>query len=161
MAKKKDDRLEDLKNSFDKVWLAGLGALAQAEKQGGRFFKTLVKKGKKYEELIPVAGDAVKDSVKAARKQANDAFQGMEAAFDRQVKAAMKRAGVASKKDVDALKKEIATPQKERQEHAAHPRRKGPPRKRRRSPRKRKSLRPGSERSASATYPSVIWLRVR
>ena len=109
MAKKEDDRLEDLKNSFDKVWLAGLGALAQAEKQGGRFFKTLVKKGKKYEELIPVAGDAVKDSVKAARKQANDAFQGMEAAFDRQVKAAMKRAGLASKKDIDALKKEIAS----------------------------------------------------
>ena len=107
MAKNKDDRLDDLKTSLEKVWLAGLGALAQAEKQGGKLFKTLVKKGKKYEVLIPIAGDAVKDSVKAARKQANDAFQGMEAAFDQQVKAAMKRAGVASKKDVDALKKEI------------------------------------------------------
>lgn len=107
MAKNKDDRLEDLKTSLEKVWLAGLGALAQAEKQGGKLFKTLVKKGKKYEVLIPIAGDAVKDSVKAARKQANDAFQGMETAFDRQVKAAMKRAGVASKKDIDALKKEI------------------------------------------------------
>ena len=31
----------------------------------------------------------------------------LTAAFDQQVKAAMKRAGVASKKDVDALKKEI------------------------------------------------------
>ena len=108
MAKTKDDRLEELKASFEKVWLAGLGALAQAEKQGDKLFKTLVKKGKKYEVLIPVAGEAVKGSVKAARKQANEAFQGMEAAFDRQVKAAMKRAGVASKKDVDALKKEIA-----------------------------------------------------
>ena len=109
MAKKKDDRLEDLKASFEKVWLAGLGALAQAEKQGDKLFKALVKKGKKYEVLVPIAGDAVKDSVKAARKQANDAFQGMESAFDRQVKAAMKRAGLASKKDVDALKKEIAS----------------------------------------------------
>jgi len=108
MAKTKDDRLEDLKASFEKVWLAGLGALAQAEKQGDKLFKTLVKKGKKYEVLIPIAGDAVKESVKAARKQANDAFQGMEAAFDRQVKAAVKRAGLASKKDVDALKKEVA-----------------------------------------------------
>ncbi len=107
MAKNKDDRLEDLKTSLEKVWLAGLGALAQAEKQGGKLFKTLVKKGKKYEVLIPIAGDAVKDSVKAARKQANDVFQGMEAAFDRQLKAAIKRAGVASKKDIDALKKEI------------------------------------------------------
>ncbi len=109
MAKTKDDRLEDLKASFEKVWLAGLGALAQAEKQGDKLFKTLVKKGKKYEVLIPIAGDAVKDSVKAARKQANETFQGMETAFDRQVKAAMKRAGLASKKDIDALKKEIAS----------------------------------------------------
>ena len=109
MAKNKDDRIEDLKTSFEKVWLAGLGALAQAEKQGGKLFKTLVKKGKKYEVLIPIAGDAVKDSVKTARKQANDAFRGMEAAFDRQVKAAMKRSGVATKKDVEALKKEIAS----------------------------------------------------
>ena len=109
MAKTKDDRLEDLKTSFEKVWLAGLGALAQAEKQGDKLFKTLVKKGKKYEVFIPVAEDAVKESVKAARKQANDAFRGMEAAFDRQVKAAVKRAGLASKKDVDALKKEIAS----------------------------------------------------
>jgi len=108
MAKTKDDRLEDLKTSFEKVWLAGLGALAQAEKQGDKLFKTLVKKGKKYEVLIPIAGDAVKESVKGARKQANDAFKGMEAAFDRQVKAAVKRAGLASKKDVDALKKEVA-----------------------------------------------------
>lgn len=108
MAKRKDDRLQDLKTSFEKVWLAGLGALAQAEKQGDKLFKTLVKKGKKYEVLIPVAGEVVKESVKAARKQANDAFQGMEAAFDRQVKAAVKRAGLASKKDVEALKKEIA-----------------------------------------------------
>lgn len=108
MAKKKGDRIEDLKTSMEKVWLAGLGALSQAEKQGDKLFKNLVKRGKKYEELIPVAGDAVKDSVKAARKGAGDAFQGMEAAFDKQVKAAMKRAGLASKKDVDALKKEVA-----------------------------------------------------
>ena len=108
MAKKKSDRIEDLKTSLETVWLAGLGALAQAEKQGDKLFKTLVKKGKKYEELIPVAGDAVKGSVKAARKQATEAFQGMEAAFDRQVKAAVRRAGFASKKEVAALKKEIA-----------------------------------------------------
>ncbi len=89
MARKKGDRLEDLKTSLETVWLAGLGALAQAEKQGGKLFKTLVKQGKKYEELIPLAGDAVKGSVKAARKQANETFQDMEAAFDRKVKAAL------------------------------------------------------------------------
>jgi poly(hydroxyalkanoate) granule-associated protein len=108
MAKKKADRLEDLKATAEKVWLAGLGALAQAEKQGDKLFKSLVKKGKRYDELIPLAGDAVKGSVMTAKKQANEAFQGMEAAFDRQVKAAVKRAGLARKADVDALKKEVA-----------------------------------------------------
>lgn len=108
MAKKKAERLDDLKATAEKVWLAGLGALAQAEKQGDKLFRSLVKKGKRYEEFIPLAGDAVKDSVTTAKKQASDAFQGMESAFDRQVKAAMKRAGLASKSDVDALKKEVA-----------------------------------------------------
>ncbi len=108
MAKKKGERLDDLKATAEKVWLAGLGALAKTEKQGDKFFKSLVKKGKQYEEYIPLASDAVKDSVTIAKKQASDAFQGMESAFDRQVKAAMKRAGLASKSEVDALKKEVA-----------------------------------------------------
>ena len=137
MAKTKDDRLADLKTSFEKVWLAGLGALAQAEKQGDKLFKTLVKKGKKYEVLIPVAGEAVKGSVKAAQKQANDAFQGMEAAFDRQVKAAMKRAGLASKKDIDALKKEIAGLKKRAKGTRASTKKKTAPKKKKPATRKR------------------------
>ena len=70
MAKKKDDALHAVKTSANKVWLAGLGALAQAGKQGDKLFKTLVKKGKKYEDLIPTSGD-VRDTVDAAKKQAS------------------------------------------------------------------------------------------
>ena len=107
MAKKKDDSLDTLKTSANKVWLAGLGALAQAGKQGDKLFKTLVKKGKKYEDLIPTSGD-VKDTVDAAKKQATETYISMEATFDRQVAAALKRAGVARQAEVDALRKEVA-----------------------------------------------------
>jgi len=107
MAKKKDDALRALKTSTNKVWLAGLGALAQAGKQGDKLFKTLVKKGKKYEDLIPTSGD-VRDTVDAAKKQATETYTSMEAAFDRQVASALKRAGVAQQAEVDALKKEVA-----------------------------------------------------
>ncbi len=107
MAKKKDDALHALKTSANKVWLAGLGALAQAGKQGDKLFKALVKKGKKYEDLIPTSGD-VKDTVDAAKKQANETYSSMEAAFDRQVANALKRAGVARQSEVNALKKEVA-----------------------------------------------------
>ena len=150
MAKNKDDRLEDLKTSLEKVWLAGLGALAQAEKQGGKLFKTLVKKGKKYEVLIPIAGDAVKDSVKAARKQANDAFQGMEAAFDQQVKAANETCRRREQEGRRCVEEGNRTPQEERHEHAGSDEEKDHQEKEDASPRKRQSLRPRSERSASA-----------
>ena len=107
MAKKKDDALDALKTSANKVWLAGLGALAQAGKQGDKLFKTLVKKGKKYEDLIPTSGD-VRDTVDAAKKQASETYNSMEAAFDRQVANALERAGVARQAEVNALKKEVA-----------------------------------------------------
>ena len=106
MAKKKDDALYALKTSANKVWLAGLGALAQTEKQGDKLFKTLVKKGKKYEDLIPTSGD-VKDTVDAAKKQATETYTSMEAAFERQVATALKRARVAQQAEVNALKKEV------------------------------------------------------
>lgn len=107
MAKNKGDKRESFKSSAEKVWLAGLGALAEAEKQGDKLFKSLVKKGKKYEELIPAASDAVKDSITSARKQANSAFQELESAIDRRVKAGIKRAGLARQSELDALKKEV------------------------------------------------------
>ena len=107
MAKKKDDALHAVKTSANKVWLAGLGALAQAGKQGDKLFKTLVKKGKKYEDLIPTSGD-VRDTVDAAKKQASETYNSMEAAFDHQVANAHKRAGVARQAEVGALRKEVA-----------------------------------------------------
>lgn len=108
MAKKKTDPFTELKTSAEKVWLAGLGALAEAEKRGDKLFKSLVKKGKKYEDVLPDASDALKDSVSSAKSQANVAWRDLETLFDRQVHRAMKRMGVASQDEVNALKKEIA-----------------------------------------------------
>jgi len=105
---KKSDKLDEIKASAQKVWLAGLGALAQAEKRGDKLFKTLIKKGKKFETLVPEANEAMKDSLFAAKKQANQTLSDVEAAFDRQMKRAMKRAGLATKAEVDALRKEVA-----------------------------------------------------
>lgn len=107
MAKNKGDKLEGFKSSAEKVWLAGLGALAQAEKQGDKLFKSLVKKGEKYDELIPSASDAVKGSISSARKQASSTFKELESAIDHRVQAGIKRAGLARQSELDALKKEV------------------------------------------------------
>ena len=36
---------EQLKASAQEIWLAGLGALARAQEEGGKMFDTLVKEG--------------------------------------------------------------------------------------------------------------------
>ena len=41
---------KQVKESASKVWLAGLGAVAMAEEEGGKLFQGLVAKGKEFEE---------------------------------------------------------------------------------------------------------------
>ena len=108
MAKKRKDQLDKLKTSAQKVWLAGLGTLSEAEKQGDKLFKTLVKKGKKYEDVFREPVEMAGDAVDKAKKQANKAFKGVETVFDAQVDAAMRRLGIASSSEVEALRNEVA-----------------------------------------------------
>ena len=85
MPKKSARGIEDLRASLDRIWLAGLGALAETEKRGDKLFKTLVKKGKKH-QLVPFA----------------------EAAIDRRIERALERLGVATSAEVASLRKEVA-----------------------------------------------------
>jgi poly(hydroxyalkanoate) granule-associated protein len=108
MAKKKKDRLDELKTSAQKVRLAGLGALSEAEKQGDKLFKTLVKKGKKYENVFHEPVEMARDAVDKAKKRTNKAIKDVETAFDTQVAAAMRRLDVANRYEVEALRNEIS-----------------------------------------------------
>ncbi|HXV61423.1 MAG TPA: phasin family protein [Vicinamibacteria bacterium] len=94
-----------------KIWLAGLGALAEAEEQGDKFFKSLVKKGRAYEptlkEPFESVGEAFRSSVDAASNKASEGFKELEGAIDRALTSAMKKAGIASRKEVEALRKEV------------------------------------------------------
>jgi poly(hydroxyalkanoate) granule-associated protein len=118
MAKKKTDPIEELKTSAERVWLAGLGALAEAEKRGDKLFKDLVKKGKHFEEKFPDPSESLKGGVESARKQATLAWKDFESVFDEKVQGAMSRMGVAQQSDVDALKKEIAALKKSKKKSA-------------------------------------------
>ena len=113
MARKKTDPIEELKDSAERAWLAGLGALSQAEKQGDKLLKSLVKQGKKYESSLPSA-EEIRETIAGYTKQAGEAFQGVESSLDKRIRQALKRAGVASQSEVDALKKEVARLKKAR-----------------------------------------------
>lgn len=114
------DAAGDARDSVQKVFLAGLGALAVAEEEGSKMFKTLVSKGetldlpgfgadrvkavrKQLASTADKAQDAVEDRVKGAR---NTATETADAAGDRiqdVVASVMKRIGVPTRDEIAEL----------------------------------------------------------
>jgi poly(hydroxyalkanoate) granule-associated protein len=112
MAKKKTaDKKSELKDSLHQVWLAGLGALATAEEEGGKLFRSLVRKGQKYEKSVKVpvdkAAKSVKGTVKDVRSKAGKTMKKFEAAFDEHVDAALNRIGVPTQKEIARLTRKV------------------------------------------------------
>jgi len=100
-----------LRESAEQVWLAGLGALATAEEEGGKAFKNLVHKGERYQKSFkkPV-GDAkkrVEGTVKEVRGRAEKTWKKVEHAFDHQVTMALHRLGVPSRKEIADLTQRV------------------------------------------------------
>ena len=110
----------DVQDAVQKVFLAGLGALAMAEEEGSKAFKTLVKKGRKVE--LPGLGmdrvravrqqitgeaekaaDAVKDRVQDARYLAGESADKAEAQVNDTVAAVMQRLGVPTRGEISEL----------------------------------------------------------
>ena len=68
---KTDDLKDEIKANASKVWLAGLGALATAEEEGGKLFRGLVKKGEQYEKKGKSQLDRLKDQVETLARLMN------------------------------------------------------------------------------------------
>ena len=65
-----DQAGEMLRDSAQKIWLAGLGAFERAKSEGPRMFDTLVEQGK---GLRSRASEAADQALKAVREQAGEA----------------------------------------------------------------------------------------
>ena len=119
----------DLKDSANKVWLAGLGALATAEEEGGRLFRGLVRKGESYEKKGMAQIDSLKERVEelagAARERFGDlresvqdtaegawekvgaAAEGVEERWDEKMHGVLRKMGVPSRNEIAALTKRV------------------------------------------------------
>jgi len=107
-----------LKTSANKVWLAGLGALSTAEEEGGKLFKSLVKKGEAVESKGKAQLDKLREQVEdlaaTAKDRAGDAWErvedtlsAVEERWDDKVVGALKRIGVPSKDEIAALTRRV------------------------------------------------------
>jgi len=106
---------QNVKDSAQQIWAAGLGAFAKAQGEGGKVFEALVKEGlnlqKKTqsaaEEKLSAMASKVSGMAGDVGSKAGQQWDKLESIFEDRVAKAMKSLGVPSAKDVEALSKRI------------------------------------------------------
>jgi poly(hydroxyalkanoate) granule-associated protein len=104
-----------IKDSAQQIWLAGLGAFAKAQEEGGKAFESLVKEGLSIqrktqavaEERISEATNKVSNMATDISSKASGQWDKLESIFEERVAKALNKLGVPSARDVDALIKRI------------------------------------------------------
>ena len=100
------------------IWLAGLGAFARTQDEGGKLFETLVQEGqavdarmkKTADEKIepPKSGvETMKGKVEEIREKATGAWNKLEEVFQARVARALRRLGVPTRDDIQQLFQQV------------------------------------------------------
>jgi poly(hydroxyalkanoate) granule-associated protein len=100
-----------VKDSAQQIWLAGLGAFAKAQEEGGKVFEALVKEGLSIqrktqaaaEEKISEATNRMASMATDISSKASGQWDKLENIFEDRVSKALNKLGVPSAKDIDAL----------------------------------------------------------
>jgi poly(hydroxyalkanoate) granule-associated protein len=109
MAKKikKVVALPMIKESAHEIWLAGLGAFALAGEEGGRLFKSLVKKGEGLEKVNKARISKIADRVDGLKGDARHAMARVKTPIEAGMTNAMHRLGVPTRKEIATLTKRV------------------------------------------------------
>ncbi len=100
-----------VKESAQQIWLAGLGAFAKAQEEGGKVFDSLVKEGMSIqrktqaaaEEKISEATSRMANMATDISSKASGQWDKLENIFEERVSRALNKLGVPSSKDIDVL----------------------------------------------------------
>ncbi len=109
MAKKKKAKeiQAEVVESAHKIWLAGLGALAAAEEEGSKLFKSLVERGESIESRGKVHVEKAKGTVSGVKVVAESYWDTFENTIDEKISNVMNRLGVPLKDDLDSLSQRV------------------------------------------------------
>jgi poly(hydroxyalkanoate) granule-associated protein len=101
-----------IRASAHEIWLAGLGAYSRANKEGARFFESLVELGdaveKKARDQVARPFRAAEKQVEGARSAVNETWDRLEMLFDRRVARALHSLQIPTQRDVAELTKRVA-----------------------------------------------------
>jgi poly(hydroxyalkanoate) granule-associated protein len=105
-----------VRDSAQQIWLAGLGAFSKAQEEGAKVFEALVKEGKGLEAKtrqmtegrVSEMTEQMNKAAQTASTKANAAWDKLEQVFEDRVARSLNRLGVPTKKDIDALSRQVA-----------------------------------------------------
>lgn len=109
------DLAHSVKDSAQQIWLAGMGAFAKTQAEGGKVFEALVKEGTRLqkktqgiaEERISAVTGKMTKMADGMSDKAGAQWDKLESIFEERVARALNKMGVPSSKDIDALIKRI------------------------------------------------------
>ncbi len=93
-----------VRESAQQIWLAGLGAFAKAQEEGGKVFDALVKEGENIQAKTRKMTD---EKVAQVAGKAAGTWDRLEQVFEDRVARALGSLGVPSKQDIDKLSKRV------------------------------------------------------
>ena len=105
------DLANSVRDSAQQIWLAGMGAFAKAQQEGGKVFETLVQEGTSLQRKTQAAAEerigdvATKMSAMAegVTSKAGQQWDKLESIFEQRVSKALGKLGVPSSQDVSTL----------------------------------------------------------
>ncbi|MCU0303715.1 MAG: phasin family protein [Thermoanaerobaculales bacterium] len=108
IAKKKAKEIKyEVTENAHQIWLAGLGAVAMAQEEGGKLFSTLVKKGEGYEKIGRDKVGQAMGAVSGVKVVAESYWETFERTLDDKVTAVIHRLGVPTKDEIDILTERV------------------------------------------------------
>lgn len=117
MTKKTDasDFVNTVRESAQQIWLAGLGAFAKAQAEGGKVFENLVKEGSTVQgrtqasaqDAFADVGARMSEMTGGMSAKAGQQWDKLESIFEDRTARALARLGVPSAKQVEALEERI------------------------------------------------------
>ncbi len=102
-------------DSAQQIWLAGLGAFAKAQEEGGKLFEALVKEGtaldaktRKFTEArVNEARGNVESTLGQVRERSQETWDKLEKVFEDRVARALGRLGIPGRDDLRTLTRRV------------------------------------------------------
>jgi poly(hydroxyalkanoate) granule-associated protein len=101
-------QLDDVADSAHQVFLAGLGAAALSQEEGGRLFDRLVTRGRKVEAEGKKKVTQGKKQLDAAKKRATKAFDRVQGEVEGRLAKVVNRLGIPNQDQIRLLTERVA-----------------------------------------------------